>query len=96
MQILWTTVSQFYDKFASWMNGAFTKLAPEEVENETNESFRWAKAAIRDQGFSVLGFEGCRIYGLHLNIFFEALDSGLLPRRWRTRLTSPSGGLWLQ
>nr|8GLV_Kg Chain Kg, DHC_N2 domain-containing protein [Chlamydomonas reinhardtii] len=38
--ILWTTVSQFYDKFASWMNGPFYKLNPEEVEADTNDAFR--------------------------------------------------------
>ncbi|GLI65190.1 hypothetical protein VaNZ11_008652 [Volvox africanus] len=38
--ILWTTVSQFYDKFASWMNGPFYKLNPEEVEVDTNDAFR--------------------------------------------------------
>jgi len=37
---LWTTISQFYDKFAAWMNGPFYKLNPEEVESETNEAFR--------------------------------------------------------
>ncbi len=40
--ILWTTVSQFYDKFASWMNGPFYKLNPEEVEADTNDAFRCA------------------------------------------------------
>ncbi len=39
--ILWTTVSQFYDKFASWMNGPFYKLHPEEVESDTNDAFRY-------------------------------------------------------
>jgi hypothetical protein len=39
--ILWTTVSQFYDKFSSWMNGPFYKLNPEEVEADTNDAFRW-------------------------------------------------------
>ncbi|KAG2490029.1 hypothetical protein HYH03_011494 [Edaphochlamys debaryana] len=38
--IMWTTVSQFYDKFASWMNGPFYKLNPEEVEADTNDAFR--------------------------------------------------------
>eukprot|EP00955_Chlamydomonas_euryale_P000963 11408-Chlamydomonas_euryale.AAC.1 len=37
---LWTTVSTFYDSYASWMNGPFYKLIPEEVETETNDSFR--------------------------------------------------------
>lgn len=39
-QILWTTVSQFYDKYSLWMNGPFIKLNPEEVEADTNEAFR--------------------------------------------------------
>lgn len=38
--ILWNTVSQFYDKFSSWMNGPFYKLVPEEVEGDTTEAFR--------------------------------------------------------
>ena len=38
--ILWTTVSQFYDKFSSWMNGPFIRLNPEEVESDTNDAFR--------------------------------------------------------
>jgi dynein heavy chain len=38
---MWTTISQFYDKFALWMNGPFYKLHPEEVEGETNDAFRW-------------------------------------------------------
>lgn len=37
---LWTTISQFYDKFAVWMNGPFYKLHPEEVESDTNDAFR--------------------------------------------------------
>lgn len=38
--ILWSTISQFYDKFAGWMNGPFHKLVPEDVESDTNEAFR--------------------------------------------------------
>jgi dynein heavy chain len=38
--VLWTTISQFYDKFAAWMNGPFYKLQPEEVEADTNDAFR--------------------------------------------------------
>ena len=38
--ILWSTVSQFYDKFSSWMNGPFMRLNPEEVEVDTNDGFR--------------------------------------------------------
>eukprot|EP00803_Ostreobium_quekettii_P008972 evm.model.scf_437EXC.9 EVM.evm.TU.scf_437EXC.9 scf_437EXC:49472-57192(-) len=37
---LWTTCSNFYDKFATWMNGPFTRLDPEEVEAEVGESQR--------------------------------------------------------
>ncbi len=37
---LWTTISQFYDKFAVWMNGPFYKLNPEDVDAETNDAFR--------------------------------------------------------
>lgn len=38
---MWTTISQFYDKFATWMNGPFYKLVPEDVESETSDSFRY-------------------------------------------------------
>ncbi len=38
--ILWPTVSQFYDKFSTWMTGPFYKLVPEEVENDTSDAFR--------------------------------------------------------
>lgn len=42
---LWTTISQFYDKFAVWMNGPFYKLVPEEVESDTQDAFRCAGAS---------------------------------------------------
>lgn len=38
---LWTTINSFYNSYATWMNGPFWKLAPEEVEAETSEAFRW-------------------------------------------------------
>ena len=38
--VLWTTVNTFYSKYATWMNGAFTKLNPEEVEGEAADAFR--------------------------------------------------------
>ncbi len=38
--ILWNTVSQFFDKFSTWMNGPFYKLVPEDVEGETGDAFR--------------------------------------------------------
>ena len=37
---LWTTLSDSYDKFSSWMNGPFIRLNPEDVEAETAEAFR--------------------------------------------------------
>lgn len=37
---LWTTLSEAYDKFSTWMNGPFIRLNPEEVDAETSESFR--------------------------------------------------------
>lgn len=37
---LWTTLSGFFDKLSTWMNGPFVRLNPEEVEAETNEAFR--------------------------------------------------------
>eukprot|EP00983_Pelagomonas_calceolata_P094562 1157901-Pelagomonas_calceolata.AAC.9 len=54
---LWTTISQFYDKFAAWMNGPFYKLNPEEVESETNEAFRWDLLQRQVMHFNV----GCKI-----------------------------------
>lgn len=38
--MLWATISQFYGSYSAWMTGPFYKLVPEEVENDTNESFR--------------------------------------------------------
>jgi dynein heavy chain len=38
--VLWSTVSTFYDHYASWVNGPFYKLVPEEVEGEASEAYR--------------------------------------------------------
>ncbi|KAK9812825.1 hypothetical protein WJX72_004356 [[Myrmecia] bisecta] len=37
---LWTLAARFYDKYAGWMSGPFSKLAPEEVEGEVSDAFR--------------------------------------------------------
>lgn len=37
---LWTLAARFYDKYASWMSGPFSKLKPEEVESEVSEAYR--------------------------------------------------------
>ena len=38
--ILWTTVYQFYSSYATWMNGPFSKLDPEEVDSDAMDMFR--------------------------------------------------------
>lgn len=38
---LWTTINEFYNSYSVWMSGPFWKLAPEQVEAETTEAFRW-------------------------------------------------------
>ena len=37
---LWTLAARFYDKYASWMSGPFSKLKPEEVETEVSDAYR--------------------------------------------------------
>lgn len=37
---LWVTINEFYNNYATWMNGPFWKLSPEQVEAETMEAFR--------------------------------------------------------
>lgn len=37
---LWTLAARFYDKYAGWMSGPFSKLKPEEVETEVSDAFR--------------------------------------------------------
>lgn len=41
---LWTTINDFYNSYATWMNGPFWKLTPEQVEAEAAEAFRCAAA----------------------------------------------------
>lgn len=38
---LWKTINEFYNSYATWMNAPFWKLAPEQVEAETTDAFRW-------------------------------------------------------
>ncbi len=38
--VLWTTLSTFYDKWSTWMNGPFMRLQAEEVESEASDAFR--------------------------------------------------------
>ena len=90
--ILWSTVSQFYDKFSSWMNGPFMKLNPEEVETDTNDAFRRlykltklfgaeAKAvplAIAEEGKNkVVVFQG------YLPLISAICNPGLRERHWQ-------------
>lgn len=66
---LWTTISQFYDKFALWMNGPFYKLNPEEVESETNDAFRRVRSSIVTNlmaGTLVHNFAATRNEHIHL------------------------------
>ena len=37
---LWTLAARFYDKYAGWMSGPFSKLKPEEVETEVSDAYR--------------------------------------------------------
>ena len=37
---LWTLAARFYDKYATWMSGPFSKLKPEEVESEVSDAYR--------------------------------------------------------
>lgn len=37
---LWTLAACFYDKYATWMSGPFSKLKPEEVEMEVSDAYR--------------------------------------------------------
>ena len=37
---LWTLAARFYDKYAGWMSGPFSKLKPEEVETEVADAYR--------------------------------------------------------
>lgn len=37
---LWTLAARFYDKYAGWMSGPFSKLRPEEVETEVSDACR--------------------------------------------------------
>eukprot|EP00878_Enallax_costatus_P013463 GHUV01014078.1.p1 GENE.GHUV01014078.1~~GHUV01014078.1.p1 ORF type:complete len:1340 (+),score=424.03 GHUV01014078.1:252-4271(+) len=37
---LWTTMNDFYNHYAAWMNGPFWKLNPEQVEAESSEAYR--------------------------------------------------------
>ena len=36
----WTLAARFYDKYAGWMSGPFSKLKPEEVETEVTDAYR--------------------------------------------------------
>ena len=37
---LWTVAARFYDKYAGWMSGPFSKLKPDEVESEVSDAYR--------------------------------------------------------
>lgn len=37
---LWTLAASFYDKYAGWMSGPFSKLKPEEVETDVSDAYR--------------------------------------------------------
>lgn len=37
---LWTLAARFYDKYATWVSGPFSKLKPEEVESEVSDAYR--------------------------------------------------------
>ncbi|KAL3158235.1 hypothetical protein ABBQ38_010487 [Trebouxia sp. C0009 RCD-2024] len=37
---LWTLAARFYDKYAGWMSGPFSKLKPEEVETDVSDAYR--------------------------------------------------------
>ena len=39
---LWTLAACFYDKYAGWVSGPFSKLKPEEVETEVSDAYRKA------------------------------------------------------
>ncbi len=37
---LWTLAARFYEKYATWMTGPFSKLNPEDVESEVSDAAR--------------------------------------------------------
>ena len=37
---LWTLAARFYDKYAGWMSGPFSKLKPDEVETDVSDAYR--------------------------------------------------------
>ena len=37
---LWAVAARFYDKYAGWMSGPFSKLKPDEVESEVSDAYR--------------------------------------------------------
>ena len=37
---MWNISAQFYDNYADWMNGPFSKLDPEEITADVGEQFR--------------------------------------------------------
>ena len=37
---LWNISAQFYDNYADWMNGPFSKLNPEDIQSDVGEMFR--------------------------------------------------------
>eukprot|EP00882_Tetradesmus_deserticola_P025162 GHRQ01027621.1.p1 GENE.GHRQ01027621.1~~GHRQ01027621.1.p1 ORF type:complete len:153 (+),score=49.93 GHRQ01027621.1:136-594(+) len=37
---LWTTINDFYNSYSVWMNGAFWKLSPEQVEADAADAYR--------------------------------------------------------
>ena len=37
---LWTLAARFYERYATWMTGPFSKLNPEDVESEVSDAAR--------------------------------------------------------
>ena len=93
--ILWTTVYQFYSSYATWMNGPFSKLDPEEVDSDAMDMFRkiyklsklFSGATGQDPLENPLSVaqktvEKIKGFQEHISLLSAICNMGLRPRHW--------------